>query len=35
LRPRLRAVYERHGFRHHSDRQVGPHFVSRYELPLM
>jgi GNAT superfamily N-acetyltransferase len=33
-RPRLRAVYERHGFRHHSDRQAGPYFVSRYELPL-
>lgn len=33
-RPRLRAVYERCGFRHHSDRQVGPYFVSRYELPL-
>jgi GNAT superfamily N-acetyltransferase len=33
-RPRLRAVYERYGFQHHSDRQVGPHFVSRYELPL-
>ena len=33
-RPRLRAVYERFGFRHHSDRQVGPYFVSRYELPL-
>jgi hypothetical protein len=33
---RLRAVYERFGFRHHSDRQVGPYFVSRYEqeLPL-
>lgn len=30
-RPRLRAVYERFGFRHHSDRQVGPYFVSRYE----
>jgi GNAT superfamily N-acetyltransferase len=34
-RPRLRAVYERWGFRHHSDRQVGPYFVSRYELPLI
>ena len=34
-RPRLRAVYERCGFRHHSDRQVGPYFVSRYELPLV
>jgi GNAT superfamily N-acetyltransferase len=33
-RPRLRAVYERYGFQHHSDRQVGPYFVSRYELPL-
>jgi GNAT superfamily N-acetyltransferase len=31
-RPRLRAVYERFGFRHHSDRQVGPYFVSRYEF---
>jgi GNAT superfamily N-acetyltransferase len=34
-RPRLRAVYERCGFRHHSDRQVGPYSVSRYELPLI
>jgi GNAT superfamily N-acetyltransferase len=33
-RPRLRAVYERFGFQHHSDRQVGPYFVSRYELLL-
>lgn len=33
-RPRLRAVYERYGFRHHSDREVGPYFVSRYELRL-
>jgi GNAT superfamily N-acetyltransferase len=33
-RPRLRAVYERRGFQHHSDRQVGPFFVSRYQLPL-
>ena len=33
-RPRLRAVYERFGFCHHSDRQVGPYFVSRYELLL-
>jgi GNAT superfamily N-acetyltransferase len=30
-RLRLRAVYEKFGFRHHSDRQVGPYFVSRYE----
>jgi hypothetical protein len=29
--PKLRAVYERFGFVHHSDRQVGPYFVSRYE----
>jgi GNAT superfamily N-acetyltransferase len=33
-RPRLRAVYERFGFRHHSDRQVGPYFVSRYEYDV-
>jgi hypothetical protein len=33
-RPRLRAVYEGFGFRHHSDRQVGPYFVSRYEYAL-
>ena len=33
-RLRLRAVYERFGFRHHSDQQVGPYFVSRYELLL-
>ena len=31
-RTRLKAVYERLGFRHHSDRQVGRYFVSRYEL---
>ena len=30
-RPKLRAVYERFGFVHHSDRQVGPYFVSRYQ----
>jgi orotate phosphoribosyltransferase/GNAT superfamily N-acetyltransferase len=30
-RARLRKVYEQFGFRHHSDRQVGPYFVSRYE----
>lgn len=33
-RPRLRAVYERFGFAHHSDRQVGPYFVSRYEYDV-
>jgi len=33
-RPRLRAVYERFGFHHHSDRQVGPYFVSRYEFVI-
>jgi GNAT superfamily N-acetyltransferase len=33
-RARLRAVYERFGFRHHSDRQVGPYFVARYEYDL-
>jgi GNAT superfamily N-acetyltransferase len=33
-RPRLRAVYERFGFRFHSERQVGPYFVSRYQLDV-
>lgn len=33
-RIKLRSFYERHGFRHHSDRRVGPYFVSRYERPL-
>ena len=33
-RPRLRAVYERFAFRHHSDRQVGPYYVARYEYPV-
>jgi orotate phosphoribosyltransferase/GNAT superfamily N-acetyltransferase len=31
-RTRLRQVYERFGFRHHSDRHVGPYFVSRYQF---
>ena len=30
-RARLRAVYERFGFVHHSDRKVGPYCVARYE----
>jgi GNAT superfamily N-acetyltransferase len=34
-RPRLRAIYERFGFRYHSDRQVGPYHVSRYEYDVM
>ena len=33
-RPKLRAVYERFGFRLHSFRQVGPYYVSRYEYLL-
>jgi predicted GNAT family N-acyltransferase len=33
-RTKLRAVYERFGFRHHGDRRVGPYFVARYELPI-
>lgn len=33
-RPKLRAVYEKFGFIHHSDRQVGPYFVSRYEYRI-
>lgn len=33
-RGRLRAMYESFGFLHHSDRQVGPYFVSRYEYDV-
>ena len=33
-RPKLRQVYERFGFRYHSDRMVGPFLVARYEYPL-
>ena len=33
-RPKLRAVYERFGFRLHSDRQVGPYYVARYQLAV-
>jgi GNAT superfamily N-acetyltransferase len=33
-RARLRAIYERLGFRFHSDRQVGPYFVARYEYDV-
>jgi GNAT superfamily N-acetyltransferase len=33
-RPKLKALYERFGFTRHSDRQVGPYYVARYEYPL-
>lgn len=33
-RSRLRLVYEKFGFQHHSDRQVGPYFVARYEYEV-
>jgi len=33
-RSRLRAFYERFGFRLHSYRQVGAYYVSRYELQI-
>jgi GNAT superfamily N-acetyltransferase len=33
-RPRLRAVYESFGFKHHSNRHVGSYFVARYELDV-
>jgi GNAT superfamily N-acetyltransferase len=33
-RPRLRAIYERFGFRYHSDKQVGPYHVARYEYGI-
>jgi GNAT superfamily N-acetyltransferase len=31
-RQKLRAIYEQFGFVHHSDRQVGSYYVSRYEF---
>lgn len=33
-RPRLRAIYESFGFRYHSDKEVGPYLVSRYEYDV-
>lgn len=33
-RPRLRAFYEKFGFRHHSDFSSPPYFVSRYEYEI-
>jgi GNAT superfamily N-acetyltransferase len=33
-RARLRALYEKFGFRLHSYRQVGAYYVSRYELQI-
>lgn len=33
-RPKLRLVYERFGFRYHSDRRVGPYHVARYEYAI-
>jgi hypothetical protein len=33
-RPKLRAAYERFGFRYHSDRQVGPYLVARHEYDV-
>jgi GNAT superfamily N-acetyltransferase len=33
-RARLRALYERIGFRFHSNKQVGPYFVARYEFDV-
>jgi GNAT superfamily N-acetyltransferase len=34
-RSRLRAFYERFGFRLHSYRQVGSYYVSRYEMQIL
>jgi GNAT superfamily N-acetyltransferase len=33
-RLRLRRVYENFGFQHHSDQQVGPYFIARYEYKV-
>jgi GNAT superfamily N-acetyltransferase len=34
-RPRVRAIYERVGFRFHSNKQVGRYFVARYEFDVL
>ncbi len=34
-RPALRAVYERQGFGFHSERQVGPYLVARYQKAVI
>jgi GNAT superfamily N-acetyltransferase len=33
-RPKLRAVYESFGFRHHSEKQMGSQMFERYELDV-
>jgi GNAT superfamily N-acetyltransferase len=33
-RPNLRLVYERFGFRHHSNKQIGSYLVARYEYEV-
>lgn len=33
-RPKLRALYERFGFRHHSDKQLGDRVFHRFELEV-
>lgn len=33
-RQSLRSVYEKFGFRHHSNKQVGAYFIARYEYEL-
>ena len=33
-RTRLREIYEKYGFQYHSDKQVGPYRVTRYEYPI-
>ena len=33
-RPKLRAVYERFGFQHHSDRRIGSYVAARYQYRI-
>jgi GNAT superfamily N-acetyltransferase len=33
-RPKLRAIYERFGFQHHSYGQIGAYYVARYEYDV-
>jgi GNAT superfamily N-acetyltransferase len=33
-RPKLHTIYKKHGFMEHSNRQVGPYYVTRYEFKI-
>ncbi len=33
-RPKLHTLYKKHGFTEHSNRQVGPYYVTRYQYKI-